>query len=108
MPLDDTHFNSAFRQLRNEQIVYGKSTGVERTIWAAVTRRRLEPVSNEAVRPFLTINVENSATLGISSAEFDSGTDYLKLPERLGGTAVTWRNLELVSHDAGSLDIEVR
>ncbi len=81
-----------------------------RTITAIVDR---EPPAflleaNGLAVPTVHIIVRNSATMGISSDEIDTGGDQVDVALRLGQAATTKRIVRIVQQDAGILRLEVR
>lgn len=58
--------------------------------------------------PRLVVNVENSATTGISSGELREGRDKILVAVRSGGTPEPRTITNLLSHDEGMLELECR
>lgn len=75
-----------------------------RTIKAVVTRNQVASFNaDEQVLPEFEIRVANSATLGISSEELDTGGDQIEFAVRVGETP-TRRTIQYVTeHDEGML-----
>lgn len=100
---------SKFTDCFGESVVYRPRTGAARTIRAIVDRQSYAaiPGLSQGIGPNVTVHVLNSATLGISSTELDTGGDKMDVALRLGKTAETRVIARLVGHDAGMLDLEL-
>jgi hypothetical protein len=95
-----------------EDVVYTPRNGAPRTIKAIVRRNPPAYVGSngQPVAPIAEIEVANSATTGISSAELDTGGDAVTVAPRIGGTARAMpvhlpQNGE--SHDVGATRLEL-
>jgi hypothetical protein len=93
-----------------ESVVYYPSSGTGRTIEGIVTRSGpMELQGFPAGRSeLLQVSVANDAVSGISSAEIDTGTDFIEVAARLGDTAKKRRVLRIVSQDYGMMTLEVQ
>jgi len=102
---------SSLLNLFGEAVVYypgGSGTG--RTILAIVDRGQVErldgaPAGHSQAN---TIEVANTATIGISSAEFDAGRDKVAVSDRIGGPVISKRIVRPVYQDAGFIKFELR
>ena len=94
----------------DEEVTYVPLTGDQRVIRAVVTRNVPEPIAEnkKTSSPVLIVEVRNSATLGISSAEIDLGGDKISLPVRVGKTAESRPITQILSQDTGTLRLELR
>jgi len=99
----------AFSTMFGETVVYKPLGGDERSIQAIVTRPGLGPVGGgeDGDTELTTINVENDATTGISTAEVDTGGDKVSLPTRIGNAAEDRPIGPIISQDAGRVTYEV-
>jgi hypothetical protein len=92
-----------------EQIVYNFAAGGTRTINAIIDRNPpqiiedMEPTRSEVIQ----IVVANDATSGVTSAEVNTGGDYVSLAPRFGGTASNRRVARIVEHDEGAMILEL-
>jgi hypothetical protein len=95
-----------------EPVVYTKRGGVTRTINAVVYRTPPVTYDQGVKSPALQIDVANSATTGISTAEIDYGSDTITVAQRIGGAAKAFQIHQPADgqsdQDAGMLRIELR
>lgn len=101
---------SMIRQGLTEAVTYRPSGGASATINALVDRLGPQPIpgSSQPVRAWrFELTVLNDSTLGILSTGINTGADQVDLPERSGGTAVTWALGEILEHDGDWLKIGV-
>lgn len=86
-----------------ETVVYYRADGVTRNITAIVVRESLAIIAElgDIVGANLIVEVQNSATLGISSSEVDTGGDRISVALRNGETA-TQRSIVRVLSDSGA------
>lgn len=75
-----------------EQVIYKKSSGVTRTIWALVDRDWDTDFEGDTKGPQISITVANSDIVGITDTEIDTGGDKISVPTRPGATA-TYRDI---------------
>lgn len=78
--------------LHGEAIIYDKLGTTQRTIQARVKRfsANAQPENDGMTRVTFEVQVEDDATLGISSSELDTGQDFLWIAERFGGAREKW------------------
>ena len=109
---DDTlkNANNAFKSAFGQTIVVLPDGVTERSITAIVDYNEIEPVPGmpHGKAQNITITVDNDATTGLSSAEFDSGLATVKVPEAIGKAAVTKRLSKIIRQDAGMVTYQVR
>lgn len=90
-----------------EEITYTPHGGSGTTVRAAITRRpELFISSLEVPADDLEISVPNDATYGVTSVK--RGFDTVSFPAIIGGTAQTWRVMEIVHNDHGMWRLRVR
>jgi len=94
---------AAFTDVFAETITYKPNGGAERSIEAIVTRNPPAPLpaAPHGHAPNMIIDVENSATTGISTAEIDIGLDLVSVAERIGGTVKDRTFAGIITQDAG-------
>jgi len=86
-------------------------TRPDRTINAVVMRETMANVAEDGgatVLPVFEVHVANSATLGISSTELDTGGDQIEFAARDGMDATKRSIVRLVTQDHGMLVLECR
>jgi len=84
-----------------ESISYTPYGGAAKTIKAIVTRNRISPDSQEQGRVLINqveIQIANDVTNGIATVT--KGQDTVSLPAFLGGSASTWRIVDILDHDS--------
>lgn len=92
-----------------ESIVYRPRVGSTRNIVAIVDRSPPAPLGPPGtLAAQLTVAVMNSAVVGISAGELDTGGDSIDVALRVGGTPETRRITRIAEQDAGMLVLEVR
>jgi len=76
--------------------------GGERTIDAVIDYDGVQPVPGtpQGKTYSIQVSVRNSATLGISTAEVDTGRDKVKVPPRTGQTAEARRIVDIIEQDS--------
>lgn len=81
-----------------------------RTIKAIVIRQEVTTLAEDqdTVTPMFEVHVANSATLGISSEELDTGGDKIEFPPRDGKQAQARTITRLTTQDNGMLVFECR
>jgi hypothetical protein len=93
-----------------ESITYDPATGADRAITAIVHRQGPDELtglpSGRAER--LEIEVRNDAANGISSAEVNTGGDFITVAARIGDTAASRRITKIISQDTEMLRLEVQ
>ena len=101
---------AAFTDVFAETITYKPNGGAERSIEAIVTREPAAqvPGAPHGYGPLLKIDVENSATTGISANEIDIGLDLVSVAVRIGDTAQDRSFAGILSQDVGRVIYEVR
>lgn len=72
-----------------EQVVYVKTSGATRTIYAQILRQPPVVFDANYKQPACEVLVANSVTKGIAASEIDYGGDSLQLADRLGGSVRT-------------------
>lgn len=114
--IDLTLFTAAFLQVWGETIHYlpgsaGVTTtaGAGREITACVERQVRAAVQGpgDVLRPHMLVYVANSATIGISAAELNTGRDLLTIPFKVGGTPEAFHIVRVLNQDEGMLVLEV-
>ena len=93
-----------------EPVTYYKRDGTARVIQAVVLREGYESLAeaNDAIVPVLELHVANSATLGISTSELNTGGDLIGVKMRTGQAEQIRAIVRLVSHDEGMLILQCR
>lgn len=85
-----------------EQIIYTPKGGTAKTIPALVDRQRITPAGEDTGRALLNqveIVIANDAENGVIS--INKGGDVASLPERVGGTAISWAVVDILGQDEG-------
>ena len=92
-----------------EEVTYTPRVGDAREINAQVQRevRETDEDYQGSLVPSIIVEVRNSATLGISSDEVNTGGDKITLAERIGGTARAMLITEVLSQDAGIMRLRL-
>ncbi len=101
---------SEFLTVMGEAVTYYPIGGGSREITAIVNRHGpagLEGAPHGSA-PELSINVANDATTGISSDEVDTMKDEVNVAVRIGETAQRRLITEILSQDAGMMELELR
>ena len=93
-----------------ETITYYPKAGGSREITGIVTRLQAAELDGAPYghSPKITIHVANDATIGISSAEIDTGGDEIKCSIRIGETAANRRITKILNMDPGMMELELR
>ena len=99
-----------FADTFGESVTYYPKAGGSRAITAVVTREQPAQVDGAPYghTPKLSVQVINSATTGISSAEINTGGDEICIAVRAGETAERRRITKIVSMDHGMMELELR
>jgi len=110
---EDTYVSEAANSiavLGYEDITYLPRGGGSRAIKALVDYEGVDSLGGAPHGKSYTIEVSvvNSATVGISSSELDTGGDKVSLPKRIGEAAAERRITKIISQDNGILTLEVR
>ena len=97
-------------ELSGSETIHYDPEGENREILAIVDREPAAALDGvpAGTGPKLTITVANDATAGISTDEFDGGTDKVSLEVRLGEGISTRRLTKIVQQDTGMVTYEVR
>ena len=85
-----------------ESLVYTPYAGTPVTIKAIIVRERIDPGSEDHGRILQNqseIYIANDADEGITSV--DKGRDKVSFPKLVGGTAVDWSVVDVLSKDDG-------
>lgn len=85
-----------------EAISYTPKGGIAKSIKAIVDRRRIIPAGEDSGRTLINqveIVIANDSTNGVSSV--NKGGDTVSLPERIGGSNVTWTVSDILKQDEG-------
>lgn len=85
-----------------ETIAYTPKGGAAKSIKAIVERKRISPASEDTGRTLIDqveIFIANDATYGVTS--INKGGDTVSLPERIGGSNITWSVTDILSQDPG-------
>ena len=88
-----------------EPVTYYPAAGGSRSIEAIVERNAVGEVSGGNT-PMGRMMVRNSATIGISSAEFDRGGDQIGYPVNLGESASSRPVKQMPSQTTGMIILE--
>jgi hypothetical protein len=92
-----------------EAVVYVPRNGATRSISAQVQRE--VPEGDEqlqgTITPSLFVTVRNSNSIGISSAEVNTGGDKVRLAQRVGGATKDCPIIEVVSQDPGMMKLRL-
>lgn len=91
-----------------EEITYTPYGGTPRTIKAIVVRERLgtnPEDSGRTLRNECEIFIANHATSGVTSV--DKGDDSVSFPEQIGGSAINWFIMDIISKDDGMWHLKV-
>jgi len=96
--------------LMGETVVYMPSGGGSRSIVAIIDREGAAamPAGGYGNSPLTHITVANNSTIGISSAEINTGKDKVELALRRGKLPQARIITKIISQDAGMLTLEVR
>lgn len=99
-----------FTDMFGETVTYYPAAGGSREITAVVVRPGDEPLPGtpHGVSENLMVTVENSAVTGISSDEVNTTQDKIELPVRLGNAAEKRLVIDILSQDAGMMELELR
>jgi hypothetical protein len=85
-----------------EDVVYTPKGGSPLAIKAVINRRRLDPAYEDTGRTLLNqaeIFIANDAAAGVIS--INKGGDTVSFAENLGGAAVNWVVVDILSQDEG-------
>jgi len=86
-----------------EVISYVQKGVAAKSIKAIVERKRISPASEDSGRTLIDqveIIIANDATYGVAS--INKGGDTVSLPERIGGTSITWSVADILNQDSGT------
>lgn len=88
-----------------ESITFYPGTGGSRSIVGIINRDPPELIdgSGNAIKPKATIQVTNSATLGISSKELDTGRDEISFMLNIGDTVATRFSISALQSSGGGV-----
>lgn len=84
-----------------ELITYTPYGGVEKSIKAIVTRKRLDPDSQDQGRLLsnqVEICIANDSAYGVTT--INKGQDKISLPAVIGGSNSDWLIIDIVDHDS--------
>lgn len=85
-----------------EDITYTPKGGAAKVIKAVVSRKRIDPASEDAGRVLLNqceIFIANDETAGITS--INKGGDLVSLAEVIGGPLIDWVVADILAQDEG-------
>lgn len=116
MAFDWSHHASSYLALHGETVTVTLADGSERVLthdldagtYGAIVERvsESEPVEPGHRRPKALVSLLNSATLGLSTAELDTGLMRITFADRIGGAEVEHAIGAVVSQDDGLLVLE--
>ncbi len=92
-----------------EWIVYTPKSGTEKTIKAIVDRPRAQPAGEDTGRILLneySIMIANNETYG--AITINKGGDMVTLLDRIGGTLVDFRVVDILSQDEGMFHLLIQ
>jgi len=85
-----------------ETVTYTAKGAAAKSIPALVTRQPISRAGEDAGRTLLNqveIEIANDAENGVLSV--NKGGDTVSLPDRVGGTDITWRVVDIIGQDEG-------
>ena len=99
-----------FLTMFGETVTYKPLAGGSRAITAVVNREGVGAVDGlpHGQGPLVSVIVANDAVTGISTADIDTGGDKVTVAWQIGETATDRRITDILSQDAGMLELELR